>query len=358
MGLFQRKQTVLAFAFLSFLWLLYAFSSGNADFGIHLTKFENYRDFSSQTELIYSALMWLFNSLGLNYRGFLIFDSLFVCAAYYYFVKRNTNYSNFVLALYFIYPFCMDVTMVRYTLAFSVVLYGLESLWKKDSVRKFIVCVVVAFLIHSSMVLMLLLLLPYYFNNGTIKRVTLFGVLGLLVGGSALKRFFEIVSGISLFNIGTKSSIVLKSSMIKYDSDVWLRYGFKFLLLACIMFFVFSQISKFIKNISSVLDRDDIVKVKMIEFAMRLNIASLLVIPLIMFSADVFRFQLSISIVFYVAVANYLELKRKFKPTRNNMFVLWCVVVYALLGLYMWVLNGPNIDSVWKPLFNNNVLFG
>ena len=99
-------------------------------------------------------------------------------------------------------------------------------------------------------------------------------------------------------------------------------------------------------------------KVKMIEFAMRLNIASLLVIPLIMFSADVFRFQLSISIVFYVAVANYLELKRKFKPTRNNMLVLWCVVVYALLGLYMWVLNGPNIDTVWKPLFNNNVLFG
>lgn len=358
MGFVQKRQFVLMICFGLFLWSLYAFSSGNADYLIHQTRFYNYRELTSQTELIYSFLMRVFNSARLDYRAFLVCDSLFVCWAYFRFIRRNANYSNFVLALYLIYPFCMDVTMVRYTLAFAVVLYGLDSLWKDFRVKKYLICVFLGFLIHSSMILTLLFLLPRFFKEAVLKKIVLLGVLGLFAGGSLVKAFLNIVAKVSFFNLGEKSSIVLTASLMRYDADAYFRYGMKIFMAFLIMWFVFRQINKFLNTIQNVLLDSDRVKVLMISFASRLNLVVLLIVPLVVFSADVFRVQLSLSVVFYVAVANYLELKKKYQPYKNSIFVQIGTVAYAVFNLYMWVLGGPNVNSVWKPLFFNNVLWG
>lgn len=358
MGFLQKRQFVLTICFVIFLWSLYAFSSGNADFIIHQKRFYNYQDLISQTELIYSFLMKMFNSIGSDYRTFLVCDSLFVCCVYSHFIRKNTNYPNLVLALYLIYPFCMDVTMVRYTLAFAVILCGLDSLWRSNSIKKFLICVMIGFLLHSSMILTLLFLLPRFFKDAGLKRVTLFGALGLFVCGSLVKMLLNFVAKVSFFNLGEKSSIVLKSSLMKYDTDAYFRYGVKIFIAFLIMWFIFRQINKFLKKIQNVLQDSDSVKVSMIFFVSKLNLIALLIVPLVMFSADVFRLQLSLSVVFYVAIANYLELKKKYQPYKNSVLVQVGVVVYALFNLYMWVLGGPNINSVWKPLFANNVLWG
>lgn len=358
MGFVQKRQFVLTMCFGLFLWSLYAFSSDNADYLIHQTRFYNYRELASQTELIYSFLMRVFNSVGLDYRAFLVCDGLFVCWAYCHFIRRNANYSNFVLALYLIYPFCMDVTMVRYTLAFAVVLYGLDSLWKDFRVKKYLICVFLGFLIHSSMILTLLFLLPRFFKEAVLKRIVLLGVLGLFAGGSLVKVFLNVVAKVSFFNLGEKTSIVLTSSLMRYDADVYFRYGTKIFMAFLIMWFVFRQINKFLNTIQNVLLDSDRVKVSMISFASKLNLVVLLIVPLVMFSADVFRVQLSLSVVFYVAVANYLELKKKYQPCKNSIFVQIGTVAYAVFNLYMWVLGGPNVNSVWRPLFFNNVLWG
>ncbi len=358
MGFIQKRQILLTICFGLFLWSLYAFSSGNADFVIHQRRFYNYQDLASQTELIYSFLMKVFNSIRLDYRAFLVCDSLFVCWSYCYFIKKNTNYINLVLALYLIYPFCMDVTMVRYTLAFAVVLYGLDCLWKDFRVKKYLICVFLGFLIHSSMILTLLFLLPRFFKEAVLKKIVLLGVLGLFAGGSLVKVFLNIVAKVSFFNLGEKSSIVLASSLMRYDADAYFRYGMKIFLAFLIMWFIFRQINKFLKTIQNVLQDSDRVKFAMISFASKLNLITLLIVPLVMFSADIFRLQLSLSVVFYVAVANYFELKKKYRPYKNSFFVQVGIVVYAFFNLYMWVLGGPNINSVWKPLFFNNVLWG
>lgn len=367
MGFLKKRQLVLMCVFCAFLWSLYAFSSGNADFDIHQRRFYNYQELASQTEWIYSSLMRLFNQCGLDYRAFLIFDSLFVLLVYYRFVNRNTRFPNIVLSLYMIFPFCLDVTMVRYTLAFSVVLCGLDCLWKSKSIKKYLCCVFIAFFIHSSMILMLLFLLPCFYEGKKLKRFFVIALLGWFLGGflielflnsSLMKVVLAYISNMSLFNIGEKSSIVLESSQMKYGTEDWIRYGSKIFISFGIMCFIFFQIKRYIKGINDQLSDADEAKVRMIDFASGLNLVSLLIIPLIVVSADVFRLQLSLSIVFYVAVANYLELKRKYSPSKNNLLIVGCILIYSLFNLYMWVLGGPNMDSVWIPLFSSNVLWG
>lgn len=63
---------------LVFLWILFAFSYGNADYNIHLRKYTQYQFLNSQTEWLYNQLMVFFNRLGLSYRGFLIIVSAFI----------------------------------------------------------------------------------------------------------------------------------------------------------------------------------------------------------------------------------------------------------------------------------------
>lgn len=358
-GLVQRRKTLLTYLFVVFLWTLYAFSSGNADFVIHQTHFHSYSDFASQTEWMYSLFMRAFNLCGLDYRAFLVCDSLFVLLAYYIFIKRNTRYVAFVLSLYMIFPFCMDVTMVRYTFAFAVILLGLDGAWSGKSWKGFLLSIFIATLIHSGSMLMLLWLLPLRFNNRMLMRMTACIVPCLCLSGVMLKELVKFFMLMDPLGLKEKISIVLDFSQMSYEFRDWCRYDIKIIISFLIMFFVFWQVKKYIRTIdTSNAEDEDVAKIKKIEYAAGLNVVSLFLIPLIVVSADMFRMQLSMSVVFYVAIANYIELRKKFSPKKNNITIILAMVVFTVINLYMWVLGGPNLQSVWEPLFFENVLWG
>lgn len=351
---------------LLFLWLLFAFSYGNADYNIHLRKYTQYQTLNSQTEWLYNKLMAIFNHLGLSYREFLIVLSVFVLLIIFNFVRKHTKSAAWVLAMYMIYPFCMDVTMVRYTLAISIVYIGLNFLFegKKWWVVKYCVCVLIASMIHLSSIFCLLFMLPKFMDLKKLSKLMILLSIGITAFASFPTAFVDKLVGISFLNIGTKLSIVLNASDMKYNFRSVMNYREKMLLLLICALAIYYILYQWMKR-NSVFQNDEAkVEVDFFKTALGMNVSILPLIGLLSFSADLFRIQLSLSIVNYVAFAQYFELRNKLqmpreitKVSKTTCAIVIGTVFVAIAGLYLWVLSSTNIVSVFRALFENNTLF-
>ena len=361
-----RRKNFQSYITLFFLWILFAFSYGNADYNIHLRKYTQYQILYSQTEWLYNQLMIFFNHLGLSYREFLIVLSTFVLLVLFFFVKKHTKNVAWVLAIYMIYPFCMDVTMVRYTLAISIVYIGLNFLFEEGKWwgAKYCVCVLIASMIHLSAIFCLLFMLPKFMS---LKKLFILMVLlsvGITVFASLLTGVVDKLESISFLNIGTKLSIILNASDMKYNFRVVMNYRMKMILVLICSLMIYYILYKWMRR--KEVFKNDKIKPELNYFylAFGMNLSILPLIGLLSFSADLFRVQLSLSLVNYVAFAQYFDLRDKLqmhreftKVSRTTCTLVIGTVFVAVVGLYLWVLSSTNVTSVFKALFENNILF-
>lgn len=361
-----RKEKFQSKLALCFLWILFAFSYGNADYNIHLRKYTQYKLLNSQTEWLYNQLMFFFNWIGLSYRGFLIIISVLVLLIIFFFAKNYTKNISWVLAMYMLYPFCMDVTMVRYTLAISVVYIGLVYLFegKKWWSIKYCCCILMASMIHLSAIFCLLFMLPKFINLKKLTKLMILLSLGITVFTSNLTVFIDRLVNISFLNIGNKLNIVLNASDMKYNFQSVMNYRLKMLLLlGCTLilyYIIFIWMKR--KRVKEQLEIKS--NIQFVELALGMNLSIIPLIGLLSFSADLFRIQLSLSLVNYVAFAQYFDMREKLhmqrettKVSKTTMLIVIGTMFLAISGLYLWVLSSSNYISVFRALFENNTLF-
>lgn len=361
-----NREKIQSYIVLGFLWILFAFSYGNADYNIHLRKYMQYQELNSQTEWLYNKLMLFFNKLGLSYRGYLIVISIFVLLIIFNFARKYTKYVPWVLAMYMIYPFCMDVTMVRYTLAISVVYIGLNFLFEENNWWgvKYCVCILVASMIHLSAIFCLIFILPKYMKLKRLCKVMILLSLVILAFTNILTIFVDKLVNISFLNIGTKLAIVLNASNMKYDSGSIMNYRLKMLLILVCTIAIYYVLYRWMKK-NRVFEKVETKKqVEFFELTLGMNVSILPLMGLLSFSADLFRIQLSLSVVNYIAFAKYFDLREKLqmgreftKVSRTTLVLVIGTIFLATVGLYLWVLSSSNIITVFKPLFEKNVLF-
>jgi len=365
-GIVLSKEKFQSNIMLVFLWILFAFSYGNADYNIHLRKYTQYQFLNSQTEWLYNQLMVFFNRLGLSYRGFLIIVSAFILLVLFSFTKKHTKNSAWVLAMYMLYPFCMDVTMVRYTLAISVVYIGLGFLFegKKRWLLKYCCCILIASMIHLSSIFCLLFALPKFVNLKKLAKLMVLLSLGLTAFTSVLTAFIDKLANISFLNIGTKLNIVLNASDMKYNFRSVMNYRLKMLLILGCSLIVYYIVYIWVKR-NGVKERAETKSsIQFVELALGMNLSIIPLIGLLSFSADLFRIQLSLSMVNYIAFAQYFDMREKLqmqrettKVSKTTLMIVIGTIFVAFSGLYLWVLSSPNITSVFRALFENNTLF-
>ena len=104
--------------------------------------------------------------------------------------------------------------------------------------------------------------------------------------------------------------------------------------------------------------------IQFFELALGMNLSIIPLIGLLSFSADLFRIQLSLSMVNYIAFAQYFDMREKMqmqreitKVSKTTLMLVIGTIFVAASGLYLWVLSSSNITSVFRALFENNTLF-
>lgn len=358
-SLVRRKSNWIFFGTLLIIWILLGWSSGNADYNIHIGRFINFESNAVFTETAYTALMRFANKLGLTYQQFLPIMMLFCTAVIGFLSRRMSKAPAFVLALYLIFPACMDAVQIRYFLANCLVLLGFnyllhDGISRERGVIIYSLCVIIAAFIHVSTVTFLFFIPVRYFDHK--KTIIYTAVIAGVTYLSQAHLFIRLLE--RLPGMGEKINRVLTIAANMYTRKTILKTDFRvivfFVLFMCVLFVARKRLRE--KNITEGNEFLDNVE--------KLNIMSLIILPLITYSVDFYRIQQTLSLLNYCALSYFFlsidcNQKRKRFVISKKAFVydVACALI-TFVNLYYLVLNSDNVNTVFKPFFENNVFFG
>ena len=366
LNIFMKNNKVLFFSTIFFMWILAGWSYGTADYFIYSDMY-NWSSNASQisnTEIGFSLLMRISNTLGFSFQQFLMIIFAVGLALIGYTIMKYSNTPNMVLAIYFIFTFIINVTQFRQFLATAIFVFSFKYLLIRDrkSDIKYIIGILLASSVHFSSIFMLLLLVPKKLNIKKVIVITsivtfMLGLLNLVNSGGYIVYLLEI------FNIKLASKIIqiLESSKNKYSWSLIFRWWVKI-----IEFFVLFYVTQYLasckesimkKNSSmEVLKADNINKNN--SLILRCNIMLLILIPLTAVSVDIYRIQHMLVIWNYIAICSHYNLNiENFATTKKNIYISSALIFFAFWFLRGLILSNSNINTVFYPLFNNNLFF-
>lgn len=351
----QKNKKTIFIGMLVFMFIMFGWSFKTADWNIYLNRFNNYVVLSSKTEPLFSLVIKIFNILHMDFRTFLIIISFFVVYMYGNLLYKQ-KYRNFILALYFIFPFIMDVSQIRFALASIVALHGIFIFSKSELSKKellfSIFLIICASLIHVSMILCFL-----FFLVKNKKSSVLFTTVVIL---TILITVLLVTSSNRSFILSGSTSIVKKINtiLILNQQSISLDKIIRAISRMVIFFVMFLTLNKTVIN--RLKKNNDEEKIKICNYILNYNIIVLLLIPFTCYSPDLYRLQQIVSVLNYLSYSFFFkeEYLIKHNKIRFNelVFTLSCILV-AFINLYMYVLSSNNINVVFYPFFNNNIIF-
>lgn len=349
---FKRNNKIIFYSFLIFMFILFAWSYQTADWQIYINRFYDYEHTSSDTEFLFLLINKIFASNGLEFRTFLIIISAIIVFGYGIIIKKNSSQTNFVLALYFIFPFIMEVTQIRYTVGSFFAIWGLVYILKDDCTKKdyiySLILIIIATLNHYALFLTVFFWIAKFVDKKIIIRIVFLTLMLSIVFVYALNSTIVLNGSSVLIN---KINFVL---MLQKDRPItmMIKNLFRMILFFMFNFIIYSSLFKRIKDDSN--DR------KKVDLVWKWNLVTLIYLPLVFLISDIYRIQQVLCLINYLVYANYFINKDLIVEEKINKedlkFTLLCIFSTAI-NLYFLVLDNPNINTVFFPLFNNNIFF-
>ena len=133
-SLLDKRRDSIKFALMFMvLFVLFAFNTANADYATYAYQYQYYYQLQGVNLItsrngLYIYLVKLFNIFGCSYQGFLAFEATVGLLAFAYIAKKICYNPNNLMALYFIYPFMIDVTQVRNFLASAILAIAIYNI--------------------------------------------------------------------------------------------------------------------------------------------------------------------------------------------------------------------------------------
>ena len=148
------------------------------------------------TEIGYSILNWVVSCFTKDIHWFFFVHQsivlFFLYAAIWKF--RNKNSSVFVLLFYFLYAYNLSLSLLRQSIAITIVLYGSTYLFSDGKKKWFYICVVLATLFHNSSVFAFLIPAIKYISIRYSKKLV--GVYAIVfIGTIGLIYFYQSIIG-------------------------------------------------------------------------------------------------------------------------------------------------------------------
>ncbi len=356
-AIFSRKSKVVSIVIAATLIILIGWSSGTADYIVNEGRYYYYDAewLLSKTEPLFTLIMKIFNNAGVQFRTFLVLEAVFIISVFSWFIQKESACANFVLLLYFIWPFCRDAVVLRTTLgaAFIYVAFHFYLKSEKRNLVWFVLAISVAGMIHYGMLFYFVLLIPAFVpskadivHNRAVRLFAYIFVAELLV----FQAFPQLPFTGALMN---KINFVLRRS-VETTSIITAPGTLRTLFMFILYFFLHCQVKGKLKR--NVTRNEE--KINKIEKIFNINLYQLLCIPLYNFVPDLWRLQQMLMILNYVEFSFYLDSYFRHKYKRSEMIFIAESVGYAFIYLYVIVLRTNQFRTVLRPLFENNVLFG
>lgn len=345
-----NKKIACAILF-SYLWILFAYSYGNADYYNYEYQYSLYANpgYFEFRNIGFKYLCKISNCIGLTYQQFLMIEATVILGITFFVILRLSPYPWEVTFLYIIYSFFIDTVQVRNCLSRSIVIFGLYIyIHYKKNIKGYLgmgSCIILGSLIHvSSFGYLIFLLLPLLER----KYVKIW-ISGIVIFGFILyKNFFGI------------ASLVTTSSNI----NEYLSKNVSIFYILFVIFYIFWNYyiiylcNKKIKRIENVNESYLI----LIDVVLKVSTLLLIFVPLACVASDFLRiFRLS-TFMTYIVVSNLHNTCKKrtliYSKKIVNNWILLCrtsLLLIAIISNYIFI-TSPYMNTVVIPLFENNLL--
>ena len=139
---YRNSKTLFIIMFL-WMWILLAFSSGNADYIMYKEQYEA----SAQNGIqnwgypLFSIMLCIFSSLYIPYNVFLGFYGLIGLTLIATTIYKLSKNKSLTAACYFIFPFVFDVVQIKNFMAMAIIIYAMQFLINtnnKKNITKYI----------------------------------------------------------------------------------------------------------------------------------------------------------------------------------------------------------------------------
>ena len=349
----KRGKSVAIISFFT-MWVMMGWSSGNADYSLYVRWYDGYSFYNK--EILYTFLEFLFHRLNFSYELFLIVMSGTCIALRLLLIFRLSNVPGFIIAMYMLFPFPLDITQIRMFYGTSIVLWGMQYLLKenkqKQDIAKYLICIILATCIHSACIVYILFL----FCLVDFKKMGAIIAAGLLVEVIAFKNIKYILIMANFLGMGEK----VLSTLNNHSNSA----SYKFAWRACAILAVCQIIILIINNLmkkrlcSGMYTEKEYTEYKKIsDFVVKSNLICFIIIPAYQYSVDLHRIYYQIILFVWILVGKSLLIhKNNWKEYKIN-------IPYILISLFMcilfWYTNIYRLylEAVWMPMLDNNRLF-
>ena len=357
---FKKSKAVFIFAFL-FAWLIMAFVYGNADEVIYISRYANSSIWIGQTEFIYAMIIRLFRVFRLSFYQFKAVITLVQLLLVSSTIRKYAKYPAFVLMLYMIYPFALNVSQMRNALATAIVIFALQFILTED--------------VNSDIKIWLftkndLLFILFIFIASGVHTVSLFWILLLVAKKISLKAtiiftlifnlFFAFVFTpenllkiFSLFGAMERMANYLTREYRRLYQTVYFHSAIirvsAYAIMIIILLIWLKKTSKKAEN------------TVMLDYAIKANVIILCIVSVMtQYTTEIYRVQEGLTILNYIVICNSIKSSTKgnMVTTPKNIMINIGLFLFAIINLWMIALRDNSmLQSVIRPLFDNNLFF-
>lgn len=306
----KRLHQVTFFISSGLIFILIAFNRMNADYEGYLGSFTNN---NPQNELGYNLLVHVLNGLGLPFESILLLMGILVFLVLYFY--SNKQHASVAALAYLIYPLALDLPQVRNLFMYMIVLLTLYLV--RDRYR---VALAGGFALSATFHYFGLIYVPFAWlvkieRKPFYRRLAL--IFAIISAGSLIARFFP-----------NRMPELIASEISEFD---WFYYAIQVVHVALDIILIWwvdlhSRTKNETNNQGSTLQ----------ELMYRFSCFSVIEIPLVAFSNEMYRFRRNAQLIKYLYTANAL----KSMAPRDRWVTLGLLGANLLFVVYMLRVTG------------------
>lgn len=313
-----------------FLFEVFGWSEDCPDRSSYEIRYEQYDDdfLLKVTEPLYTLTMKFFHALNLTFTDTVIVFALIFLISLYWFIKHTTRNTNIVVALFMISVFPFLIVLLRTTYALTFVLPAFYLILYKENTLKnrlwFALIIIIASMIHAMCVLYLVFLFPVNVNFVKIKKfVKVFlPIVFILIGFITLTVLPWLMN---LMGLSEKSELFMADTNSESNKLIqFILASFRVLSVIALPLGI-NYILRSKRNVQMTTAQKRILVV---------NWFSLLLIPLLAISHDLFRLMFVFCIINFAFASDFY----KYKYCRYWTLFCTCNIGY-------WF--------IWRPYFHD-----
>ena len=358
-GFIKKRSRAVFIIMLLLLWIIMAFTYGDADENVYSSRYNNPELWTGNTELLFGAMISLSRSFGLTYVQFKAvvraFQIILIGAA----VWRLAEYPNLVLLLYFIYPFAFNVTQIRNSLACSVFMFSWIFLLADDDEQQdfphtrprftvndlyYFICIVVAGFIHTSAFFWIIL--PFAKKCSLKLNIITMAVLNILVISGALT---QLLLALTHLTGNYRLDFYLTPKASRHYSQI---------VLALV-----PQLCTIAAGVVINRHREVFRPNSHLNTIIKLNIIQIVLAGIIIkYTSEVYRMQEGLAVLNYIIILNSFDGRPMVyhgKPTelfRPRLLVI-AILVFEFAAILLLVFcRWHQFEYIYAPIFENNIL--